>query len=685
MAHAARWRPDLQTVLTILCGITLVLQFVPGWSVLGYASVVFGSYFALRSAYESIVERTLDVNLLMVLAAIGAIVVGHVPDAAALLFLFSLSSTLEAMALGKTRSAIEGLVKLRPDRAIRIGADGDQEVPSQDLDVGDLVRVLPYQQVPADGTLAQNWVHLDESAMTGESRPVEKLEGERVLAGTQNLDRMMVMTVTARTGDSTLERIVELVSEAQENKASGERISAWFGQRYTVFVFAVFILAFAVRMTLGNPLPDALYSALILLVALSPCALVISTPASTLSALAFAGRRGILVRGGQYMEEAGRVNVVALDKTGTLTEGRPQLVEVCVGEGWREPERLAACPVPASASSTAVCDRSCAVCAFITCWHAGQPMPSNTAAVLSRAAAAEAFSTHPIAEAIVRAAREAGLPIPEADSHTAVAGMGIESVVDGHSLRIGQLRFFEGGETFLPGGFREHVQEMQARGLTAVLMNDGQQWTAFGLHDVPRPSAAGFVQNLKAQGARVVMLTGDNPATAHAVAKDLGVDEVHAGLMPQDKAALIGQWVDEGQRVMMVGDGINDAPALARAHVGVAMGGLGSDVALRAADVVLVQDRIERIPVLMDLGRRTNRTIKANLLFAAGMIIVLTLLSFVWPLVPALVAWTPQMPLPMAVVGHEGSTVLVILNGLRLLRAPKGVPVASLTLTPKTR
>jgi len=638
---------------------------------LGYASVLFGSYFALRSAWGSVRDRTLDVNLLMVLAAVGAVAVGHVDDAAALLFLFSLSSTLESMALSKTRSAIEGLVNLRPDTALRITDAGDVEVRAETLEIGDLVRVLPYQQVPADGTLAQGTASVDESAMTGESRPVDKLEGERVLAGTQNLDRMMVMAVNAKTGDSTLERIVQLVSEAQENKASGERISTWFGQRYTVFVFLMFFVVFGVRMSLGNAMPDALYSALILLVALSPCALVISTPASTLSALAFAGRRGILVRGGQYMEEAGRVNVVALDKTGTLTEGRPKVVEICVGQGWEDPIKLAACPVPASASTTAECDKSCAVCAFITCWHVGDPMPTSSSAALRTSASAEAFSTHPIAEAIVRAAREAGLNVPEADSHSAVAGMGIEAVVEGRPVRLGQLRYFEGGETFLPGGFREHVREMQSRGLTAVLMNDGKQWSAFGLQDAARASAPAFIRALHAEGARVAMLTGDNPATAEAVAKDLAIDEVYAGLMPQDKADLVGKWVAEGKRVMMVGDGINDAPALALANVGVAMGGLGSDVALRAADVVLVQDRIERIPTLMHLGRRTNAIIRANLLFAAGMIITLTILSFAWPAVPFLRNLTPQMPLPMAVVGHEGSTVLVILNGLRLLRAPK--------------
>lgn len=651
---------DVQAMLTAACGLFLVLSLIvliPGLEpyrhpVLPILSVVCGSYFALRAAARAVQDRRLDVNILMVLAAAGAIVVGHIEDAAALLFLFSLSSTLESMAMAKTQSAIESLIRLRPDTAIRITAGGDETVPTEDLRVGDQVRVLPFQQIPADGVLLHGQVSIDESAMTGESVAVEKQVGDRLMAGTQNLDSMLTMRVSAEVGESTLEKIVAIVQEAQENKASGERISQWFGQTYTVFVLAVFLVSLGVRGMLGGGpwMEQALYPSLILLVALSPCAVVISTPASTLSALAYAARRGILVRGGEFIETAGTIRVVGLDKTGTLTEGKPAVIEVCIGHPMRE-----ACVAAISRD----CDHSCPECSPITCWHREESPGGTTREALRYAAGAEAFSTHPIAQAIVAAARAEGIDVPEAESHRAVSGFGIEARIAGTDVKIGQPRFFE-SEDELPSGFRDHVAEMRTRGLTAVLMRYGDEWCAIGLRDEPRPSARSFVDDLHRAGVqRVVMLTGDNAATAQAVAKELGIDEVYAGILPDEKAELIREWVSAKVPVAMVGDGVNDAPALASANLGIAMGGLGSDIALKAADVVLVQDRIERVPELMRLGQMANRIIRTNLFFASGVIIALTVSSLFF-----------RLPLPVAVVGHEGSTVLVILNGLRLLRGP---------------
>lgn len=651
------WVRRVQIALTVLCGAFLaisLLTLIPALSawhtpVWAYLSVGCGSYFALSAAGEALRERQLDVNFLMVLAAVGAIAVGHADDAAALLFLFSLSSTLETMAMAKTRSAIEGLIRLRPDKAILVGDTEDREVAVERLQVGDLVRVLPFQSVPADANLVQGEGEVDESAMTGESKPVSKSPGDAVLAGTQNLDTMLVARVTAAVGDSTLEKIVGLVQDAQENKASGERVSQWFGQRYTFVVLGAFAVSLSVRLLLGETSGAALYASLTLLVALSPCALVISTPASTLSALAYAARRGVLVRGGQFIEAAGRIDVIALDKTGTITLGKPQLVEVCVCD-------RAAAPVGAAAP----CKLDCEACEFIRCWHTGEPVPFPAEEMLRLAASAEKFSTHPIAEAIVGAAEAWGIQIPEAETHQAYPGLGLCASVEGRTVKIGQVRFFEDEHAHLPASFRQHLMEMQARGVTAVLMSAGDSWAAFGMRDEPRPDASQLVERLRAAGAgRVVMLTGDNPETARAIATAVGVDEVHAGLMPADKADLVGRWTDSGQCVMMVGDGVNDAPALTRATMGIAMGGLGSDVAMNAADAVLVQDRLERIPELMRLGRMTNRVIRANLMFASGVIVVLTICSFFF-----------RLQLPVAVIGHEGSTVLVILNGLRLLRGP---------------
>ncbi len=636
-------------MLTALCGLFLVLSFFGLHPVIPYLSVLFGSYFALGAAYRSLRDRELDVNFLMVFAAAGAVAVGHPAEAAVLLFLFSLSSTLESLTLSRTKSAIEGLIKLRPETAIRIGADGDETVPVETLKAGDHVRVPPYQAVPADGIVRQGQTSVDQSAMTGESAAVERVEGDRLLAGTQNLDRMVVMEVTHAVGDTTLEKIVDLVRDAQENKASGERISAWFGQRYTVFVILAFGISLLIRFLLNQPGPDALYGALTLLVALSPCAVVISTPASTLSALAWCARNGMLVRGGEFIESAGRVDTILLDKTGTLTAGKPKLVEICVCTGVPE-------TVPAGGS---LCVEEHA------CWSRGREMSPEARQILRVAAAAEQYSTHPIAEAIVHAAREHGIEVPEAAEQRAVAGMGVTATVDGVAVRIGQRRFFESG---IPEDFRIHAEEQQAKGMTVAVLEFDGHWAALGVRDEPRSEAAEFLAELRSLGLREpVMLTGDTEETAQAIAEELGISRIHAGLLPDDKERLAAQEVELGRTVMMVGDGINDAPSLARATVGVAMGGLGSDVALNAADVVIMQDRLSRIPQLIRFGRRTNAVIRANLVFATGVITVLTFGSMLfdqfWPDYRNLL-------LPIAVVGHEGSTVLVILNGLRLLRGP---------------
>ena len=640
---------DIQVLLTALCGLTLVLSFFGLHPAIPYISVLFGSYFALKSAYNSLRERSIDVNFLMVFAAAGAVAVGRPVEAAVLLFLFSLSSTLESLTLSRTKSAIEGLIKLRPETALRLREGEDETVKVEDLKVGDQVRIPPFQHIPADGVVTTGESEINQSAMTGESIPIEVKPGDRVLAGTQNLDRMLVIEVTSAVGDTTLEKIVELVRHAQENKASGERISAWFGQRYTLFVIFAFIVSLVIRFLLNQPANDALYGALTLLVALSPCAVVISTPASTLSALAWAARNGILVRGGEYIESSGKIDTVLVDKTGTLTEGRPKLVEICVCTGIPE-------TVPASGR---MCVEEHA------CWSRGAAMSDEAKEVLRAAAAAEQYSTHPIAEAIVQAAREHGIEVPEATEQRAVAGLGVTAVVDGKKTRIGQKRFFEEG---LSPEFVVHAEEQQNKGMTVAVLEYDGKWAALGLRDEPRKEAPALLASLKDLRIKnIEMITGDTPETARAVAEELGIEKVHAGLLPDDKERLVSDEVSSGRKVMMVGDGINDAPSLARATVGVAMGGLGSDVALNAADVVIMQDRLDKIPQLIRFGRKTNAVIRANLIFATG---VITFLTFGSMLFDWLLPNYRNLLLPFAVVGHEGSTVLVILNGLRLLKGP---------------
>jgi Zn2+/Cd2+-exporting ATPase len=630
---AYRWWRNLQAVLTVLCGLFLVIGLVLQREDAGYIASLFGSYFAVKSMLQSLRERQLDVNFLMVLAAAGAIAVGHPLDAAGLLFLFSLSNTLETYALAKTRSAIEGLVKLRPSEAVVVRDSGDARVRVEEVQVGDLVRLTPFEQVPVDGEVLQGESFVDQSAMTGESDPVSRGPGDLVLCGTQNLDGMLLIRATARVGDSTLAKIVELVRDAQENKASGERISAWFGQRYTFMVFAAFGLSLLVRGILGHDMAAAFYSSLVLLVALSPCALVISTPATTLSALAWAARNGFLIRGGQYIEALGKIDTVAMDKTGTLTTGKPRLVEICV------------------CTPAAVGARGCQE--EEACWHGGAMSP-GAQELLRLAAAAEQYSTHPIAQAIVSSARQNGVDVPEATDQKVIPGFGIQAEVDGARVQIGRRKFFQN----LPPTFETKVEGIAAAGMTVAILQSGDSYAALGLRDAPRTEAQSTLAELRQLGVdRVAVLTGDTDQTAQAVAAEIGLTEVHAGLLPNDKTVIISDMVREGRLVMMVGDGVNDAPSLASAHVGVAMGGLGSDVALNAADVVLMNDRLEGIPQLLRLGRRTNAIIRANLILGASMIVGLAISLLFLPL-----------PLWIAVLGHEGSTVLVILNGLRLLR-----------------
>lgn len=643
---------DIRVILTALCGITLVISLFDVHPAFAYLACIFGAYFALSSALDSIKRRELDVNMLMVIAAIGAIIVDFlgVPDhpkgsgardAAALLFLFSLSGTLEAFALAKTRSAIEGLVKLRPTQALLVVDGVEHRVPVENLKIDDLVRVPPFEPIPLDGEVVEGRSSVDQSVMTGESIPVAKEVRDHLLAGTTNLEGMLLMRVQSIVGGSTLDKIVDLVREAQENKASGERISSWFGQRYTFFVVGAFIISLFVRLWLGMSTGAAVYTSLTLLVALSPCALVISTPATTLSALAWAGRRGILVRGGMFIESAGQANILALDKTGTLTTGKPQLVEICVCAG---------ATVSVGGARTACTEEE-------SCWHGDGTLSDEAAKLLRAAAAAEAYSSHPIAETIRQAAAQHGLVAQEAMEHSAEPGLGVRALIDDKEVVVGQRRYLESLGTHLPSDFIAHLEELQTAGLTVAVMSYGGRLAALGFSDTPRPDAKKFLAEAQKLGyKKIVMLTGDTQQTAGWVAHELGIEDFRAALLPDQKTEAIDELSKQGS-VMMIGDGVNDAPSLARASVGVAMGGLGSDIAMNAADVVLMHDRLDRIPELIRLGRRTNNIIRANLIFATGVIVTLTVLSLF-----------AKLPLPLAVIGHEGSTVLVILNGLRLLR-----------------
>lgn len=619
----------IQTLLTVLCGVTLGTAFVPGLHWTAFLSVAFGSVFALKSAYESISQRQLDVNILMILAAVGAIVVGHAEDAAALLFLFSLSGTLEEYAMGKTKDAIGSLIKLRPTTATLVGEAGDLEVPVADLLVGQTIRVASFDRFPVDGAISSGQTSVDESAFTGESLPVAKQPGDLVVSGSQNLEGGVLVTVSRVAGSGTLDQVVALVQEAQENKATGEKLSRWFGQTYTIGVLVVFGLSWAIRSMVGPHPETAFYDSLILLVGLSPCALVISTPAATLSALANAAKQGILVRGGEFIERAGNITAIALDKTGTLTRGQLELraIALLTKEGNLEE------------------------------WSAGTNATPSMTRLIGSLAAVEAHSTHPSARAVVSTAKALEAETNEASNAETVPGMGVVGMVDGHEWLVGNDKLLQSRNVLPADRIKARTSEWQSRGLTTVYVSGPEVQALLGFGDVLREESKSVLNRLRDLGvARLVMLTGDKPATASAMAVGLELDEVRAGLLPGDKTQIIDE-LGKSYQVMMVGDGVNDAPSLAKASVGVAMGGLGSDVALEAADVVLMQDNLTRIVDLIELGRRTRRIIKANIAISLGMIVLLAIGSF-----------ASILPLPLAVLGHEGSTVLVILNGLRLLQ-----------------
>ncbi len=622
-----------QVLLTGVCLVGLLAFLIYSSPLFAYGAILAGSVIPVKAAWESIKGKQLDVNTLMLLAAFGSMALGLPFEGGVLLFLFSLSATLEAYALGRTKSAIEGLIKLRPSQAILVDESGERTVPVKEVTVGQKVKVLPFENVPLDGRVISGQTSANEAAMTGEARPVTKALGDLMLSGTQNLDGSVVLEVTAAQGSTTLDQVVNLVREAQENQASGERISSWFGSRYTFFVIGVFAVSLLLRLFFGQEIHRALYASLSVFVALSPCALVIASPAATLSALAWAGRKGILVRGGEPIERAGQASILVLDKTGTLTKGEFTLVKALV----RSSDGEECCEEVVSLKQGPALD------------------------VLAAAASLESHSTHPLAEAVTQAALTRGLSLPEASDIQVKPGLGLIGRIAGKEILVGQEALIPD----LPDVLLKKAEGMRAEGLSTVVLKWGDELALFGLKDEVRPESAAVISRMKALGMRkTVMLTGDSLHPAEAAAKAVGIDEVFARQMPSDKEARIEALEKEG-RVIFVGDGVNDAPSLARASLGVAMGGLGSDIAMNAADAVLMKNSLEDLPRLVSLGRMTNRVIRGSLFFAAGVIILLFIGTNLadWLLTEE----QRRLILPFAVLGHEGSTVLVILNGLRLL------------------
>ncbi|HNP72152.1 MAG TPA: heavy metal translocating P-type ATPase [Kouleothrix sp.] len=629
-------------VATILGWLTSIEQlglpaFVP-WALyaLAYAA---GGYYSIQEAWQTLKERQFDVNFLMIIAAIGAAAIGEPREGAVLMFLFSLSNTLETYAMGRTHASIRALLDMAPKEA-DVYRDGQiVRVPVDDLQVGEVVLVRPGAQVPADGLVIKGESAVNEASITGESMPVEKRVGLKVFAGTLNGQGALDVRVSTPVGDSTLARIVQVVREAREQKANSQDFTdRVIGQYYAYAVVGITLLAIAIPLLfLGWDVPTTLYRAFTLMVVASPCALVISIPAALLSALASAARGGVLFKGGRHLEAAARIKVVAFDKTGTLTTGRPGVVAVIpVGGPGRLPDTL-----------------PCVAC---------YPRPDDDQLgdltpeqfrLLAVAAAIERSSEHPLARAIVKGAEEREVPIPEADNFEAQAGAGATATVCGRSLRIGRPSLF--GQLTPDVAIEVKAQETQGR--TVVVLGDDEPWGLIAIADTVRPEAASAVAQLKAAGVeRVVLLTGDNSNVANALGSALGVDEIRAELLPHQKVEAVKDLQARYGPVAMVGDGVNDAPALASAALGVAMGAAGTDVALESADVLLMGDDLNRLPGALRLARKSRQVIRQNLAFAFGVMATLMLLAIIG-----------NIALPLGVVGHEGSTLVVVANGLRLL------------------
>lgn len=624
--RALPWEPLAVgiTLIAMIAGAILERRFsllAPAVLIAYATAYLFGGYFGLRAGLASLRERRIDVDLLMILAAIGAAAIGSPFEGALLLFLFSLSNVLQDFALDRTKNAIRALEKLRPESALVVSSSSDQEgrrLPVEEIEVGALVQVRPGDRIPLDGVVETGSSGVDQSSVTGESMPVDKTAGDEVLAGTINQNGMLIVRVRKTARESTIARVITLVEEARENQAKTERFLDRFEQYYAMGVIGATIVAsFLPVLLVGMAWEESIYKAITLMVAASPCALIISTPASILSSIGNGARRGILFKGGVHVEQAGIIKVVAFDKTGTLTEGRPRLSDVRPLNGTSEEEALGI------------------------------------------AAALEVRSEHVIAAAVVAAARERGVSIPEVEEFQSESGIGVRGVVQGRIVRLGSPAIL-GSDGDDEGAARSVIRELEEHARTAIVLRDedaGRTLAVLAVRDRIRPEAAQVVAELKEAGiARVVMLTGDNRRTAEAIGAEAGVDEVYPELLPEDKLTAIRRIEEEYGPTAMVGDGVNDAPALAGARLGIAMGAAGTDVALETADVVLLSDELEKVPYLIALSRRTRRTLVTNLSVAMGLILMMVIAIY-----------TIDLPLPLAVVGHEGGTVLVSLNGLRLL------------------
>jgi Cd2+/Zn2+-exporting ATPase len=616
--------PDLATAL--LCGALLLagwicsLSGVPEPAVIGLyiASCLTGGWRTTIHAVQQLLRLSLDVDMLMLVAALGAIALGRPGEGAMLLFLFSLGHGLEGFATDRARNAIRALGQLTPQVARVVRQGVEQELPVESLRAGDVVRVAPGERLPVDGIVEQGSSSIDQSPITGESVPVHRAIGDGVFAGTVNGDGALSIRMTRPSSESTMARMIRLVEESQQNKGQTQRMTERFTRVYTPIVLVCVPVLIGTLMGLfGMDFSDAFIRAMAVLVGASPCALVISTPSAMLAGIAQAARNGVLIKGGAHLESLGTVRAIAFDKTGTLTRGQPEATDVIAAEGATEPE------------------------------------------VLAVAAAVDRSSSHPLAAAIVRRADSERALVLEASDVKLLSGKGMEGIVGGRRALVCSPGALDGTlAPMMPDALAPAVHALQDQAKTVSMVVHGDRVIgAVALADTVRPGARETLEGLRRAGvSRLVMLTGDNERVARSIGAQVGIDEVKAGLLPERKILEVRALLESHGRVAMVGDGVNDAPALAAATVGVAMGAGGTDVALEAADVALMADDLSKVGFVIGLSRAARRIVIQNVTISMGVVAVLVPLAAL-----------DIVNLAGAVVLHEGSTVVVAFNALRLL------------------
>lgn len=609
-------------IAAVVCGVFTFAAWIIQHNAYTWSFVLYilaycvGGYMKTKEGILTLInERELDVNLLMLLAAVGAASIGYWFEGAILIFIFALSGALESYTMMRSYRDIASLMDLKPETA-RLYKDGtEKQVKIEELRVGDKIIVKPGERIPADGVIREGTSSINQSSITGESLPVEKNVEDTVYAGTLNGEGSLVIEVTSESESSLFSKIIRLVQEAQSEMPPSQRFIERFEGIYAKVVVGITLLLMLIPYyVLGWSWSEALYRAMVFLVVASPCALVASIMPAMLSAISNSARKGVLFKGGAHLENLAGVRAVAFDKTGTLTIGRPQVTDVIPLQEYSKEELL---------------------------WIVGS---------------IESLSEHPIGRAVTEKAEEAGRPLHRPQRMQAVTGFGVVAEFEGQRWKIGKEAFVEDDEdiTHLTG----IVNRLEGEGKTVIFaQNESGLAGLLAVQDTLRPEAKETVAWLKNLGITVVMLTGDKRVAAEAIAAEAGVDEVYAELLPQQKVERIKALRERYGKVAMIGDGVNDAPALATASVGIAMGNAGSDVALDTADLVLMNDDLKKIPMAIRLGKKAGRVIKQNIAFSLSIIILLILSNF-----------AQSLTLPLGVIGHEGSTILVILNGLRLLR-----------------